>query len=180
MSKRSKVVVQDVTGRWKPGANLRNRCAAEEAAKELTRIRKEYGRLTASAIVDAATDDACCLHPMFEWDDTAAADAFRHRQARDIVAALHIETKAGAGRMYVAVSVEEEDEREYVPVHHAMKVPDWREEVLEDSLRDLRAFRARYQFFKEMEEIVRAVDRILVRFEKRGNGRASKKKRARA
>lgn len=42
-------------------------------------------RLTPSAVVEAARDAASPLHPLFEWDDDLAAEAYRLDQARAVI-----------------------------------------------------------------------------------------------
>jgi len=48
------------------------------------------GVLTPGSVVDAARDPKSPLHSYFEWDDTAAAELFRDRQARDLIRSVSI------------------------------------------------------------------------------------------
>jgi len=61
----------------------------EIAAKELQRLQKA-GAITAPAVVEAARPDDAPLHPVFEWDDEAAADEYRLEQARRLIRAVQV------------------------------------------------------------------------------------------
>ena len=164
---RRKLKVVDVTGRWVPGARLKNMPSAKDAAQEIANLRKSAGRVNAETLLEKAADPDSCLHGMFEWNDDQAAHEFRLTQARLVLRSLVIDTPDGnVGRMLVAVSVGSSGGRDYVPVQQAMKVPEWREEVLEEALRDLRAFRVRYNTYKELAALVASIDRLTVKYER--------------
>lgn len=46
---------------------------------------------TAENIVEQARNKKCIAHALFEWNDTAAARAYRIRQAQEMVASLEVE-----------------------------------------------------------------------------------------
>lgn len=52
---------------------------------ELIQSKDEEGRLRAEAVVEYARNPKTALHSCFEWDDTAAAVAWRLEQARQII-----------------------------------------------------------------------------------------------
>src|SRR5215472_6010141 len=59
---------------------------SEEVIKqELATIETAEGRLVPSTVVDAARAPDSPLHPLFEWDDSAAAEKYRLDQARTII-----------------------------------------------------------------------------------------------
>lgn len=170
MSKRREPVVVNVMGRWAPGVRLKNLPDANHAAREVASIQKEEGRVTADLLLERARSVSSCLHGVFEWDDERAAHEHRLAQARLVLRSLQIVTPNGeAARMYVAVDVEESRGKQYVPTVQAMKVPEWREFVMEEALNDLRSLKAKYAAFKEMAALVEDVDRIVVKFEKRAH-----------
>lgn len=57
----------------------------DEIAKELARIEDEQGRLTARAVVAAASNEASPMHDHFEWDDSVAGNNYREQQARKLI-----------------------------------------------------------------------------------------------
>lgn len=77
-----------------------SRANPKEVNKELKRIQKKEGRLTAELVLQYASDPDSPLHVAFEWDDEEAAHKYRLYQARNLITNLQI--------------VEEEDDEEYV------------------------------------------------------------------
>lgn len=95
------------------------------AGAELERIRKEYGALTASAVVDEARPETAPLHPNFEWDDEKAADEYRLQQARTLVRSVQIVFPDQEPRvMYVHVQTSARGEGGYEPLSLVVKQPD--------------------------------------------------------
>jgi tRNA A37 N6-isopentenylltransferase MiaA len=60
---------------------------AQMVAEELERIGTT-GPINPSRIIEAARPDGAPLHPMFEWDDKAAAHEYRLNQARRLARAI--------------------------------------------------------------------------------------------
>lgn len=66
---------------WKM-KGLAKRVNPSDAAKELQRIQNIYGSITPEILVNEAKKRKSPLHPIFEWDDTKAAENYRLQQAR--------------------------------------------------------------------------------------------------
>jgi hypothetical protein len=66
---------------------------AQVAGQELEKLRREGGRIIAAEVVAAATPEDAPLHPAFEWDDSAAAQAHREHQARNLVRRVQVLTE---------------------------------------------------------------------------------------
>lgn len=60
-------------------------------AAALAEIEQKHGQLTPRLVVEESRDEASPLHGEFTWDDSAAANAFREMQAREIIRAARIE-----------------------------------------------------------------------------------------
>lgn len=61
------------------------------AGCELERIRRvNAGKLRSKTVVDEARPEQAPLHPAFEWDDAAAAEAHRCQQARELIRAVRV------------------------------------------------------------------------------------------
>lgn len=63
--------------------------SAATVAAELARIQHE-SPLTAQRVVNAARPDDAPLHPLFEWDNAMAAEAYRLDQARMLIRSIDI------------------------------------------------------------------------------------------
>lgn len=81
--------------------------SAEVAAEELAAIHEREGALTPPAVVEAARPKDATLHPVFEWDNKKAAEAYRINQARNLIRAVEIVTttdgKESAAPVYVHI-----------------------------------------------------------------------------
>lgn len=67
---------------------------------ELHRIYKKNGRLHPPDVVAAARNPDNPLHSRFTWDDTAAADAYRIWQARQLIAEVWVTIPNSKGGTY--------------------------------------------------------------------------------
>jgi hypothetical protein len=128
--------------------------------EHLQAVYDRHGRLTASLVLEAATPEASPLHDLFEWDDSAAAEAYRLDQARRIIMAVRVvyrdatETEpARSVRAWHAVHAPEEEGR-YEPAEKVAADPLLRRIVLRDMERDWLAFRRRYEQFAEFWPLV--------------------------
>jgi hypothetical protein len=63
---------------------------AEDAFNELNRIKLRDAALTARAVVEESRPDDAVLHPIFEWDDTRAAESYREHQATSLIRSVRL------------------------------------------------------------------------------------------
>src|SRR5215475_13149968 len=82
--------------------------AIGEALEELIDLRRE--NVTAEEIVAAARKAESPMRPCFDWDENAAADKWRRRQAKMLVADLMLADKRDAAKASKT--------RAFVYVHH--------------------------------------------------------------
>jgi len=96
--------------------------AAERAAKELELIRKRRGTLTSAVIVEESRNKDSPLHPAFEWDDSAAAQKYRERQAGTLVRAIVLveEKRQDEPKPVFTLTVKDE-QRQYMPSEIVVK-----------------------------------------------------------
>jgi len=99
------------TYKWIDG--YRSSISAEVVGAELDDLRaKNDGRINAQQVVDASRPEEAPMHPMFEWQDEVAAEAYRRHQARTIVRAI------------VTVNPQTKEEiRKYVGVNAVVQQP---------------------------------------------------------
>lgn len=149
--------------RFQPGAVL----DAKEVGGRLEFLRKKFkGELTPKDVVDDARSKRSPLHTFFEWDDSAAAEAYRLSQARGLirsVVAIYTSNDKPAQRLRAFVHIAEPGAPHYRELTHAMSQSETRKVVLRRAWRELVAWRQRYQDLKAFSELFDKIDE----FEKR-------------
>lgn len=138
-------------------------------AKELQRIQSEQSVITPNAVVEAARSKASPLHSVFEWNDTKAADAYRLWQARMLIRSVFIvdssDKNAEPVRAFVNVVPEEDDDgfvtdRGYVFTPTIASKVDYRNQVLNYALEQLKGWRKRFGNYKQFFGVVKEIDNI--------------------
>lgn len=152
------------TYKWKPGAHLK--INARIAGTELERIRtKHNGRLTPNDVLEEAKARSSPLHKAFVWDDTEAAHKFRLGQASYLIRSIEVVVSASkskpAGNVRAFVSVKRERDRSYTSISHAMSDVELRQQVVADALKELQAWRQRYEKLSEFSKVFAAIDKTL-------------------
>ena len=141
---------------WTQGARKAG-LDAQKVGERLSKIHEKHGLVTADLVVRDARRKASPLHGGFEWDDTAAADAYRLYQARNICNALVISHPTGEGdeRMVRAfVHIEEG----YEDIHIVLSVAHKREALLAQALVELESSRNKYAHLSELAAVFAALD----------------------
>ena len=147
---------------WRAGVQFPVK--AEVAADTIKKLQASLGKptITAKELLDASRDENAPLHSCFEWDDSIAAEKFRQEQARKIIIGIEItksETIPTTTRLFVnVVPTAAKKQGEYVTIHQAMVVNDWRQQVLMDALRELRSFQRKYSIYNELAGVCSAID----------------------
>lgn len=146
--------------RWRE--NTRFNVSAEVVGQRIDAIRNQKGgTIDAADIVEDARTGDSPLHPMFEWNDTEAANKYRLVQARTII--CHIMTvpeenpAVGPQRAFVNVV---EDRRTFTSMERAMSSPDLRKQVVRAAMNEAKAWRMRYAAYKELASIHAAIDEV--------------------
>lgn len=134
---------------------------AQAAGEEIERIRtRQNGRLEPQDIVAASRDPEATLHPVFEWDDAVAAEAYRVDQARYVIRSLVVQISKApdAPPVRAFVSVTRDTDRSYTSTTHALADPDLRQQVLERALAELQSWRRRYSELVELAQVFAQID----------------------
>ena len=146
------------------GQGFRLTGKAQVLGQEIERLRRRRGHLTAQLVVDAASDPASRLHGEFEWDDTAAAAAYRLDQAAYLLRAIVIvrEPQNGDPRIVRAFVHLQDDEAGpiYTSISVAMGDPAMREQVLRRAWQELEGWRRRYSEYDELAKVFSAIDEV--------------------
>jgi hypothetical protein len=140
---------------------------AEDVGKHLDMIRRNNdGKLTTEQVVENAKPRNSLLHPVFEWDEVAAAGMWRKQQARDLIQSVYVTYKdedpsmISAVRAFVSVHVEDEDaEPSFTHVGVALKDDRMRRELLNNALKELEGWRKKYEQYNELSAVFDAIDK---------------------
>lgn len=128
---------------------------------QLTYIYRSHGELTPEILVDEARPSDHPLHTRFEWDDSVAAERFRHSQAADIIRSVRViyseEPEVKSVRGFISVqrpSEANEHRRAYQPVEDAMSSDLTRRLVLAECEREWKSFKTKYEHLREFGDII--------------------------
>lgn len=134
---------------------------AQAAGEEIERIRtRQNGRLEPQDLVAASREPTAPLHPVFEWNDAVAAEAYRIDQARYVIRSLVVQigTNPDAPPVRAFVSVVRGTDHSYTSTAHALADPDLRQQVLERALAELQSWRRRYSEMVELAQVFAQID----------------------
>ena len=94
------------------------------------------------------------LHKCFEWDDSIAAEKYRLKQAGTVLRLLVIkEEKIPTERPEIRVFYKTKENEGYKPTHIIVKKDDEYEVLLQRAWAELRSFKLKYGFLKELQDI---------------------------
>ena len=143
---------------WKTGS--RHKVSAAVAAEVMDRLADE-DRLNAQELVDESRPEDAPLHCEFEWDDSAAAEKWREKQAGDMIRHLVVRIEANQQeyptRQYFMV---QKDANTYEPISVILKDEDKTAMLLDQAKRELQAFKAKYAGLKELAAVINAIDSV--------------------
>lgn len=167
MKKRAKI--QDYL--WRDGFASKG-VNAKAAASELDRLAKEHGgALKSVAVVQAAKAKTSALHPMFEWDDSKAAERYRKHQAGQIMTSLIVVYEGAGGKSvevpYLVSYTPPENaaegnraERSYVNIERVKDDATMRAAVVDRAWEELISWQSRYEHLSEFLEVRRVINKV--------------------
>lgn len=137
---------------------------SDRIREELEQIRETHGGiLRPEDVVDFAADPETALHSQFEWDDSEAARQHRIWQARQVIrCVVTVIPQANEPiRAYVSLVPDRSNPgggyRDTVAV---LSDDEHREQLLSQALRELRAWRAKYNQLKALAPVFAAIDTV--------------------
>lgn len=145
---------------------------ARAAARAFDALAAKAGRLTAETVVASARHKDSPLHPLFEWNDSAAARAYRRHQATIALRALVVVYERPEGgttnRVPYFVSYVPPAEtkhgaharRDYIRAEEAREIPVIRTEVMDRAWSELLAWKRKYEALAEFMEIREVIERV--------------------
>lgn len=142
----------------KSGARLP--VSAQVAGEECKRLESE-GRLTPQDLVNESRAEDAPLHNCFEWDDSIAAEKWRYTQAAYIIRSVEVTIEQTSEPTRAFVATISDGNRTYKDVGVVLRNADSREELLRNAMRDLLAFRRKYQNLREIADVIDAIDGVV-------------------
>ena len=147
-----------IVGEWIPQSGFRYKADANKVALEMESIgySNTTDEFNTQDMVDYARNNPQSeLHKLFEWNDTVAAEAYRNRQAQDIIRFLKItvvndetQTKQPTFiRYYVSTG---KHDGTYKKTETVFKNASEADKVLEHMKRDAENFINRYKIYSNL------------------------------
>lgn len=119
---------------------------------------------TVKDIVNKARDNNSNLHNLLEWNDEIAGEKYREIQAGDIVRNLvivkQVDGKEKNTNIRVFVSSNKRD-GVYKPITSVIRVQEEYEQLLQQALRELQAFKNKYKDLSELNEIFEVIEELV-------------------
>jgi len=132
----------------------------DEAGRFVESLIEKHGSVRPMTLVEESRPAGAVLHPVFEWDDTIAAERFRMEQGRGVLKNLVVLSPATASRpspvelrAFVPVTVKKDEERGYVTIEEVLHNPDYLGEMLDRARRDLLSFERKYEMLKDEDDL---------------------------
>jgi hypothetical protein len=147
------------------GAKKTNPQIVGEALQEIA--DKSGGKLTPKAVVDSAKARSHPLHKHFEWDDAAAAGAYRLDQARALIRLVRVEDDNYTEPPRAFLSVHADKETCYYSLQDVRESESLQSALMKAAKRDLESFKRRYRSLEEIcsdvNEAIRKIDSRIAR-----------------
>jgi hypothetical protein len=144
--------------KWNPAFRGASKAKAEMVGAEIEALLEEAGgELTPGQIIKAAREPESAMHPLFEWNDTAAAQQYRLEQARLLLRSVtvSVETNDGARTVrafvtYTPADAPEGSREVYTGVEMARADSKIADQIIERAWDELLAWKARYDKYKDV------------------------------
>jgi hypothetical protein len=156
------------------------------ATQEVVSLAEKHGgTITPEIILAEAKSKRSPLHGFFCWDNNEAAAEYRRIQAAQLIRRIKVTITGGDEkhiRVRAFVNVVEptptEDEPEeidghgincrprgiYVSLQQAVRIDDYKEQMIRQCKRDVEAFRSKYSALSEASRIIEAMDGFTTAF----------------
>jgi len=128
---------------------------------ELDRLYAKAKVLTPEAVVRESRKRSSALRSLFHWDDDAkAAQIGRIAIARDVIASVRVE-RSNSKTQTFDVRMYHGSGKGYRSIDDVITTEQLRSRLIEDALRDLERFAARYETIADLSGIVRGVRSVI-------------------
>lgn len=161
---------------------------AQEVGETLESIKKENGgSLVAEQVLEKAKNPKSKLHPYFDWKDSQAAKKWRKHQARLLINHVEVtyvhqeveEHKPAYINIKNTSTDEENPERAYVSCVDVADNNYYREQALQDALKQLIHWKNKYKWLGELHNVMEEIRKVEVKMNNKPE-KAEKPKKHRA
>lgn len=135
---------------------------AQVVGERIEQLDKEYGEVTAQTLLDDARPEASVLHPLYEWNDTVAAEKYRLSQSGKILSelvAVEVEIPdvpiEEPLRAFASISRKNEAGR-YRPIVTIMSDTDMKKQVMDNCRAEIAAVERKYKGLVDFAAILQA------------------------
>ena len=109
--------------------------------KRLELIKKQKGKLKPQYVIEDAKDKSSPLHNVFQWDDSKAGNEYRLFQARQLIARIVevviVEGKPVQMKSFFNIQHDKNDEQVYITLKESVTNPDYKQQVLDQLIKEL-------------------------------------------
>jgi hypothetical protein len=138
------------------------------ASAAIRQLAEKHGTITPAIVLEAARKPKSPLHAHFLWEDGEAAEKYRLLQAANLIRRIKVEYMVGPERsvqIRAFHNVREEDESltasgTYASAEEVMATDTYRDQLMRQCLRDIRAFREKYAMLEEVAGVLLAMDKV--------------------
>jgi tRNA A37 N6-isopentenylltransferase MiaA len=140
-----------------------------KAYQAMERLREQNGGLTDDLIVAAAKPKNHILHKFFEWSDNKAAVEYRRSQARQLMRSFEVvyaeapEIKVRAYQVQSKARPGDMERTVYSTTEEVLSNPESRDRLIASAIKASMEFRNRFKHLHELEGVIEAIDKSLVR-----------------
>jgi len=140
---------------WKSGSRVKLK--AQSTGEYLYKLAGKKGDLTAEIVLQDARLPSSPIHSFFDWNNKLAAEKWRMRQARYLLASVEVKLGEDTApiRAFANIRIEESV---YSTIIVAMSDKQKREYVVRRAWEELRDWRKRYNEYKELAAVFEAMD----------------------
>ncbi len=141
--------------RWKLSGRMYP-IPAQLVGEAIEDISKKHDGVTPQLLVDESREETAPMHPLFEWDNTIAAENYRIVQGREVLRSIVVvrisedPTESGETiRAFVNVApLKDTTERKWVPIQEAIDDPHLYDQLVNRAYQDLVAFEKKYNILR--------------------------------
>lgn len=144
---------------------------AQVAGETIEGLKTALGKenIEPEDLLEASRPEDAPLHVCFEWDDTAAAEKYRIKQAgyiiRNITVKLvSVDDKPVTARAFVNVSSKPREKGTFVSIQTALEKENYRQNILRNALFELQTFQRKYAVYQELAGVFGAIDAFAEKF----------------
>lgn len=142
--------------------------SAQIAGERLKEIEERDGSITPQAVVEDARPEGSLLHPVFEWDDEKAAEAYRIHQAGNFIRCIVVvpekdDAVKGPVKLFINTNPTNDGQKKtgsFVNFQSAMENPESRTVVLSNAKHEMLMFKRKYAKLTELSKLFAVIDEL--------------------